>query len=294
MVKADVPVLRCLFLRLGGRLEGQVDNSAIDAFEFAPKLQHFTLAYGVGDPYASVKVPWHQIVQFRGFSIGHDAHSSSYEYLSQMSNITHFSDVIRVCEPGSQIHLPYLRVLSLMWSSGYTGQSRQSPTVLDRIQPGNQFHEMRIDLDVPVGSVSDFLVRSGSTLQTLYLNSECVGDITGILESVPQLVRLSVLNVTENLLRALAECNASNTMPRLLPRLRSFGLYGNPSPDQCALVVGMVSTRMSLTLNALQELRISKTIVLAAGTRGTLEAFQIEGLKIDRNPIPWPEHFGGH
>uniref|UniRef100_A0A0W0EUM2 Uncharacterized protein n=2 Tax=Moniliophthora roreri TaxID=221103 RepID=A0A0W0EUM2_MONRR len=287
IVKADIPVLQFLSLYLRG-LEGQVDNNVIDAFEFAPKLQHFTLIYGAGDPYASVKVPWSQIVRFFGLRNRYDAHSSSYGYLSQMSNITHLSDVIHVCEPGTRIHLPHLRVLSLTQSIGYRGQS---PTVLDRIQPGNQFHDMRITSGVPVGSLSNFLIRSGSTLQTLYLDSKCVGDIARILESVPQLVCLSVYNVTEGLLRALTECNASNTMPRSLPRLRSFGLYEALPPDQRALVVKMVSTRMTFTSNALQKLSISKPIVLTAEIREILEAFQTDGLEIDENPTSWIEYF---
>ncbi|KAK7056480.1 hypothetical protein VNI00_003035 [Paramarasmius palmivorus] len=256
-----VPLLRSLHLDFQSRRPRFV----LEAFN-APNLTE-VIVDGVDDSlHFTINIPWNQITVF-------GAHSGIV-HLHKMSSLVHYYDANFVCPTGPQIDLSHMEsmVLVCQWPFRVVD--------LERLQMSDRFTELHLyktetNPDGSLESLAPFLLRWGSSLQTLCLDSTTIAEplLVRVLEHLKSLRSLTLnyrQTAKSNLLLALA-----NT--QFLPQLYKLSLLGFPL-FRGAEIVGVLSARLLHNRGTLRKLGIPSGYVKIFDK--DLDRFRACGLQI--------------
>ncbi|ESK88005.1 hypothetical protein Moror_10810 [Moniliophthora roreri MCA 2997] len=275
MIKGNIPILQRLRLSLNTE-DDVLENVVCDAFSIAPKLYSLSIMDSQGFS-KFLKVGWKQITH--GYVHALDPVELS-DTLSRLKNVRYLSLMYQkreglTCSP---ITLPQLHTL-FMITRPPRNHSAGINSVLDRIVAPN-LYELRVSIKGPkVGSFPQLLTRSAASLRSLSLKaSDLLGEaLSQLLECVPALESLSLWDVTNEVLSALAEIGYTGK-PRLVPELLVLGLFGEKKffdSSVTALVCDRraVDSQLASTAIYLRTVKLESTLGVSEET--------ILGLSVD-------------
>ncbi|KAK7056460.1 hypothetical protein VNI00_003015 [Paramarasmius palmivorus] len=222
LIKSKLPILHSLSVNLYGNI---ALNSALDAFEDAPKLQRVTVSGLPHDLYASLRIPWSQITRFTRHDTLSRTNMNISNHLAHMRDIVEYDDAGFQWPAGPNVHLPRLRKLIL----GLAGRASES-IAWNRLQLSSRFDDMRVSgVTSNPGSFLPFLLRWGGTLRTLYLEDSLINEPDGV-QVIGQLHSLQTLSLfyrrttPDRLVKALTELHPLHFLPKL-QHLSFFGAF---------------------------------------------------------------------